>query len=55
VLCSTATATPAATGQLADTLDRVIAKIDGGRDGPEQPAGLLSSSDGEGGRAAERF
>jgi 5-methylcytosine-specific restriction endonuclease McrA len=29
-------------GQLADTLDHVIARMDGGRDDPNNPGGLLS-------------
>jgi 5-methylcytosine-specific restriction endonuclease McrA len=42
-------------GQLADTLDHVIGKIDGSRDDPNNLVACSRSSNGEGGRTAVRF
>jgi 5-methylcytosine-specific restriction endonuclease McrA len=42
-------------GQPAETLDPVIARMDGGRDDPNNLVAYCRGSNGEGGRAAERF
>jgi 5-methylcytosine-specific restriction endonuclease McrA len=41
-------------GQPTDTLDHIIAETDGGRDDPNNLVACCHSSNGEGGRAAER-
>ena len=42
-------------GQPTDTLDHIIAETDGGRDDPNNLVACCHSSNGEGGRATERF